>query len=158
MSGDQWLLLFHLLGALSLFAGAAVAAVGQLEATRRRRPSEVALLLGVTRWGVLLVGVGALLTLAFGCWLVARKPYWSFDQAWIEWAIALWLASMASGAVGGRPARHARELAERLAAEGDRPSDELDRAVRDPRSLALSFASGALVLAIVVLMVWKPGA
>ena len=115
----DWLLLFHLLGALLFFAGAAVAAVGQLEALRRRRPSEVALLLGTTRWGVLLVGVGAL---------------------------------------GGRPARKARELAERLAAGGDEPSPELDRAVRDPLSLVLSFASGALLLALVVDMVWKPGA
>ena len=158
MSGDDWLLFFHLVGALAFFAGAAVAAVGQLEALRRRRPSEVALLLGLTRWGVLLVGVGALLTIGFGSWLVARVPYWTFDQAWIEWAYALWVASMVVGALGGRPARHARELAQRLAAEGDRPSDELDRAVRDPLSLVLSFASGAIVLAIVVLMVWKPGA
>ena len=156
MNADDWLLLFHLLGALSFFAGAAVAAVGQLEALRRRRPSEVALLLGITRWGVLLVGIGAALTLGFGIWLVARKPYWSFDQAWIEWALALWVASMLLGALGGRPARHARELAERLAAAGDTPSEELDRAVRDRRSLVLSFASGALVLAILVLLVWKP--
>ena len=139
----DWLLLFHLLGALLFFAGAAVAAVGQLEALRRRRPSEVALLLGTTRWGVL---------------LVADEEHWSFDQGWIQAAYGLWLASMAVGALGGRPARKARELAERLAAGGDEPSPELDRAVRDPLSLVLSFASGALLLALVVDMVWKPGA
>jgi uncharacterized membrane protein len=154
----DWLLLFHLLSAFSFFAGAAVAAVGQLEALRRRRPSEVALLLGLTRWGVLLVGLGALGTIVFGAWLVADRPYWTFRQAWIEWALGLWLASMVAGGVGGRPARHARELAQRLAREGDAPSPELDRAVRDPLSLALSFASGSILLAIVVLMVWKPGA
>jgi uncharacterized membrane protein len=151
-----WLLFFHLLGAFSFVAGAAVAAVGQLAALRRERPSEVALLLGLTRFGVLLVGVGALLTIGFGSWLVAYLPQWTFSQAWIEWAFALWFAAMAVGGVGGRPARHARQLAQRLAAEGDRPSAELRRAVAAPLSLVLSFASGAILVAIVVLMVWKP--
>jgi uncharacterized membrane protein len=153
----HWLLFLHLLGAFSFFAGATVAAVGQTIAMRRERPSEVALLLGATRWGVVLVGVGALFTIGFGSWLVADRPYWQFDQAWIEWAMVLWLASMVVGGLGGRPARHARELAERLAAEGDHPSEELRRAVRDRYSLVLSFLSGALLIAILVLMVWKPG-
>jgi uncharacterized membrane protein len=153
----DWLLLFHLLGAFSFVAGAVVAAVGQFEALRRRKPSEIALLLGLTRWGVLLVGVGALATIVFGAWLVADRPYWAFDQAWISWAFALWFVSVVLGGIGGRPARHARELAERLAAEGDVPSEELDRAVRDPLSLVLSSVSGLIVLAIIVLMVWKPG-
>jgi uncharacterized membrane protein len=154
----DWLLLFHLLGAFLFFAGAAVAAVGQLEALRRRRPSEVALLLGTTRWGVALVGVGALMTIVFGSWLVTDdlRP-WKFDQGWIEAAYILWVASMVVGAVGGRPARKTRELAQRLAAAGDEPNDELDRAVRDPLSLALSFLSGAIVVALIVDMVWKPG-
>jgi uncharacterized membrane protein len=153
----DWLLLFHLIGALLFFGGACVATVGQVEAMRRRRPSEVALLLGTARLGVALVGLGALMTLVFGSAIVARSGGWSFDETWIGAAYALWLASMVVGAIGGRPARKARELAERLAAEGDAPSAELDRAVRDPLSLVLSLASGAILLALVVLMVWKPG-
>lgn len=153
----SWLLFFHLLGAVLFFSGATVAGVGQLVALRRERPSEVALLLGVTRWGVLIVGIGALLTIAFGAALVAHIPYYGFDQAWIEWAIGLWLAAMVVGGIGGRPARHTRELAERLARAGDQPSEELARRVRDPLSLALSFASGAILVAVLVLMVWKPG-
>jgi uncharacterized membrane protein len=153
----EWLLFFHLLGAFSFFAGAAVAAVGQLVALRRERPSEIALVLGLTRWGVLLVGIGALSTIGFGSWLVAYLPHWTVRQAWIEWAFVLWVAAMAVGGIGGRPARRARELAQRRAAEGDRPSAELHRAIAAPLPLALSFASGAILVAIVVLMVWKPG-
>jgi hypothetical protein len=67
------------------------------------------------------------------------------------------VASMALGGIGGRGARHARELAERLAAEGDRPSPELRALVRDRRAFWLSNASGLLVVAIIVLMVWRPG-
>lgn len=157
MTTYHWLLLFHLLGALSFFAGAAVAAVGLLSARRRERPSEVALLLGLTRWGVLLVGVGALLTLGFGSWLVAHDAYWSFHQSWIEWAVALWVVAMVVGGLGGRPARHARQLAERLARDGDRPSEELRRAVRDPLALTLSLTSGAILVVVLALMIWKPG-
>jgi len=158
MTTYDWLLLLHLLGAFSFFAGAAVAAAGQLAALRRERPSEVALLLGLTRWGVLLVGVGALATIGFGSALVSDGADWGFGQAWVQWAYGLWIASMAAGGIGGRPARHARELAQRLAADGDRPSRELRAAVRAPLPLTLSFLSGALLVAIVVLMVWKPGA
>ena len=153
----DWLLLFHLFGALFFFGGAAVAAVGQVGALRRRRPSEVALLLGTTRWGVVLVGLGATMTLVFGSLLVARRGEWSLHQPWIQAAYALWLASMIVGGLGGRPARKARELAERLAREGDDPSVELDRAMRAPLPLVLSTLSGSIVLALVVLMVWKPG-
>jgi hypothetical protein len=67
------------------------------------------------------------------------------------------VASMALGGIGGRGARHARELAEQLAAEGDRSSPELLALVRDRRALWLSNASSLLVVAIVVLMVWRPG-
>ena len=158
MTTYHWLLLLHLIGAVSFFAGAAVAAVSLLSARRRERPSEIALLLGLARWGVLLVGVGALLTLGFGAWLVERQPGWSFHQSWIQWAIGLWVAAMVLGGAGGRPARHARELAERLAREGDRPREELRRAVRDPLALTLSLTSTAVLVVVLALMVWKPGA
>jgi uncharacterized membrane protein len=62
------------------------------------------------------------------------------------------------GAVAGRQDRHTRELAERLAAAGDSPSAELGRRLRDPLNLALNGSMLAAIVAIVVLMVWKPGA
>src|SRR6266540_352646 len=81
-----------------------------------------------------------------------------FRTARIAASLGLWLASMILGGLGGRTARHARLLAERLAAEGDRPSDELRGLVGHRPSLLLSYASTAAILAIIVLMVWKPGA
>ena len=63
---------------------------------------------------------------------------------------------MILGGLGGRTARHARYLAERLAAEGDRPTDELQSLVAHRPSLLLSYASTGAVVAILVLMVWKP--
>ena len=116
------LLFLHLLGAFAFFAGAAVAGTLQLAAIRRERPSEILVLLRLTRAGVALVGVGALFTLGFGIALAEHEEY-GFSPAWIQAALGLWVASMALGGLGGRTARHARYLAERLAGEGDAPNE-----------------------------------
>ncbi len=152
-----WLLFFHLLGAFFFVAGAVVAGVLQVAAMKRELPSEVALLLRLTRIGVTLVGLGALMTLGFGLWL-AHHVGFDIGSGWISAALALWVVAMATGGIGGRTARHARYLADRLAAEGNRPSDELRTLVAHRPSLLLSYVSSACVLAIIVLMVWKPGA
>jgi uncharacterized membrane protein len=149
------LLFFHLLGAVCFFAGAAVAGTLQLAAIRRERPSEIHALLRLTRVGVALVGAGALLTLGFGIALAEHGGF-GFSPAWIQAALALWFASMALGGYGGRTARHARHLAERLAAEGDAPSPELRALLAARGPLWASYASGFLLLAILALMVWQP--
>jgi hypothetical protein len=148
------LLFLHLLSAFVFVSGAVAAGILQVTALRRERPSEIALLLGVTRVAVALVVGGALATLAFGLALAGHLA--QFGDAWVDAAIALWVFAMATGGAGGRTARHARYLAERLAAEGDRPSEELRALVAHRPSLLLSYASTAAVAAILVLMVWKP--
>jgi uncharacterized membrane protein len=149
------LLFFHLLGAVSFFAGAAVPGTVQLAAIRRERPSEVYALLRLAPVGAALVGVGALLTLGFGIALAEHEGF-GFSPAWIRAALGLWVASMALGGYGGRTARRARHLAGRLAAEEDAPSRELSALLAAPIPLAASYASGAMLLAILALMVWKP--
>jgi predicted integral membrane protein DUF2269 len=149
------LLFLHLLGAFALFAGAAVAGTLQLAALRRERPSEIVSLLRLTRVGVVLVGVGALATLGFGIGLAERIGY-GLSPAWIQAALGLWAASMALGGWGGRTARQARYLAERLAAEGDEPSAELRTILGARGPLWASYASSLLLLAVVGLMVWRP--
>jgi uncharacterized membrane protein len=153
----QWLLGFHLVGAFLFVAGAVAAGVLQWTATRRERPSDVALLLGLTRPAVALVAVGALATLGFGAWLVDEAGF-DWSDGWISAALLLWIVSVVLGGIGGRSARHTRYLAERLAAEGDRPSEELHRALVDPAGRALNYGSFLAVVAVLALMVWKPGA
>lgn len=156
MTAYHWLLFFHLFGAFALVSGAVVAGTLQFAAMRRERPSEIAMLLGLGRVGVALIGVGSLMALGFGIALADHLGF-GLAPAWIQAALGLWVAAMALGGIGGRGARHARELAERLAAEGDRPSPELQALVRDRRALWLSNTSSLLVVAIIVLMVWRPG-
>jgi uncharacterized membrane protein len=157
VSEYDWLLFVHVSGAFLLVAGAVVAGVVQLSTLGRERPSEIALLMSVTRRAVGVLGVGSLLTLVFGIWLAENRQYGVTDE-WVLASIALWVLSQALGGAGGRMERHTRELAERLAAAGDAPSPELRLRLRDPRALALSYSSSVALIAILVLMVWKPGA
>jgi uncharacterized membrane protein len=151
------LLFLHLVSAFLLVAGATVAGFAQISALRRDRPSEVALLLRVARPGAVLTNLGALGTLGFGIGLAEHLDI-GFGTGWVLAAIVLWVAMMLLGGLGGRSARHARELAERLTAEGDRPSDELRSLVSHRPSLLLSYGAMLAAIAILVLMVWRPGA
>ncbi len=159
MTKENWLLLFHLLAAFTFLSGSAVAGVLHQAAMRRDRPSQIALLLGLVRPMVPVIGVASLATLGFGLWLTqVAGPDADLDEGWVIAAIVLWAVSVAAATPGGTMLRHARELAERLAQDGDRPNEELRRAVADPRALVLNYLSFAALVAIIVLMVFKPGA
>lgn len=151
----EFALLFHLLGALLFVAGIVVAGVAFEAARRRDRAAEIALLLGLTRIGVLLVAIGALLLLGFGLWLVHLGGF-GYGAGWISAALALYVVALALGGLGGQRPKQARKLAARLAQEGEPVSGELRALLDDPVSLAANYASAAAVLAILVLMVFKP--
>ena len=74
-------------------------------------------------------------------------------------AIVLWALSGALGRAGrDEPMRHVRELAERLAEDGDRPSERAPpRSPRPARARDERARSFVRLIAILVLMVWKPG-
>jgi uncharacterized membrane protein len=159
VSKYDWLLFFHVAGAFLLIGGSVTAAVLNLSALRRERPSEIAVLLGLTRLAVLAIYAGVLLTIVFGLWLVSASPFgYGYGDAWVIAALVLWVYANASGGMGGKREDETRKLAERLAAEGDVPSGELRARLRDPTTLALEYSSGLAILVILVLMIWKPGA
>lgn len=157
MSTFQWLLAFHVLFAFLMLGGGVMAGALHVAAMRREIPSEVATLLGLIRGGVIFAGLGSLGALVFGMALTSHLNL-SMGDPWLSAAFALWVVSLALGGAGGRPMRHARYLAEKLAAEGDQPSAELRAKVAAPVPLVLNWGSGVLTVAILVLMVWKPGA
>jgi uncharacterized membrane protein len=151
-----WLLFFHVTSAGLFFAGAVVAGIAQIAALQRARPSEIATLLRLARYGAIFVGIGSLGALGFGLWLAGYVNY-SFGDTWISASIALWIVSQALGGIGSRTARRARERAEQLAGAGDEPDSELRALIAHRPSLLLSWASTGAVVAILVLMIWKPG-
>ncbi|HZT53784.1 MAG TPA: DUF2269 family protein [Gaiellaceae bacterium] len=150
-------LFFHLLGAFSFVAGTLLAGAAFESARRRSTPAEIALLLSLSRYGVLLVVIGALLVAAFGLWLVELGD-WGYGAGWVDASIGLLAAAVLLGAVGGQKPKQARRLAARLSAERAPATPEL-RALLDHRpTLAANYLSALLLLAIIALMVFKPGA
>jgi hypothetical protein len=103
MSKLEIALFFHLLGAFLFVAGIVVAGVVVESARRRSEPGEIALLLSLARWGVLIVALGATLVLAFGLWLVHIEGL-SYGTGWVSAAIALYVFALLLGGVGGRRA------------------------------------------------------
>jgi uncharacterized membrane protein len=152
----DWLLFLHVLGAFLVLGGVVLAGVLNFAALRRERPSEIAMLFKFARVGVASIGIGMVLTLVLGLWLVHHVGY-GWGQTWIVLALVLWVLANALGGIGGSREKKTRELAERLAAEGDAPSAELTARLRDPVWLALSWGSGIVILVILALMIWKPG-
>jgi uncharacterized membrane protein len=146
---DEVALFLHLVGVVTLFSGMVVAAVGLAAARRRERP-EVALLLGLTRIGVVLVAGGLVLTVACGFWLLALTEF-DLGDGWVGAALGLVVLGAILGALGGQRPKRARLLAERRA-----DAAELRRLLADPFSLWLNVAAGAAYLAVLALMVWKP--
>ena len=158
VSRYDWLLFLHLVSAFALVGGAVAIQAFWLAAVRRDRPSEIAILMRLGQFAELAINVGAMGTLIFGIWLALDLDAYSITDGWILAALVLWAASGGLGGAGGARYKKARLEAERLAAADDVATPELHARLRDPIAAALSWGSGLAVLAILVLMIWKPGA
>jgi uncharacterized membrane protein len=137
MSLYDALLFFHVLGAFALVAGTTAMAPFALgwgqAALERLGAARLALV------GAILSGVGAVLTLVLGLWLVQNVGY-SFLRFWILGALVLWaIAGYSNGEVG-------------KAARGVTKGDDRGRNVR---VLWIMDALGATLL--LIIMIWKPG-
>jgi len=148
-------LYMHLVGAFLFIGGVTVAGIAFEAARGRARPDEIALLLGVTRIGVVFVGLGGLVLLAFGLWLVELE-HLSYGAVWIVAALALFVATCALGAFGGRRPKQARLLATRLAREGREATPELRALLDDRSSRIANYLSALLLLVMLALMVFRP--
>lgn len=137
MSLYETLLFFHVLGAFFLVAGTTAMAPfalgwGQVvfERVGAARLASI---------GSIMSGIGAVLTIVLGLWLVHKVGY-KFFRLWILGALVLWaVAGYSNGEVSG---------AARKVIKGE---DE----GRDIRKLWVIDMLGATLL--LVLMVWKPG-
>jgi uncharacterized membrane protein len=153
----HWLLIFHVAGAFLVLGGAMVAGIFNVAALRRERPSDIVVLYRLTQIAARAITLGMFVALAFGIWLVADLDFVKWSNAWVIIALILWVVASALGGVGGRREDETRRFAEQLAADGDTPSAELRARMRDPLTLALSWGSGLAVIAILAVMIWKPG-
>jgi len=98
----------------------------------------------------------ALLVLPFGLWLVHLERI-GYGTGWIDAGLPLFVLAFIAGAIAGQRPKQARLLAERLSRNGAAQSRDL-RALLDNRpSRALNYLPALIIVAIVVLMVFKPG-
>ena len=153
---ESFALFCHLLGAFLLVGGMVVTGVAFEAARRGQTPLQVATLLGLARVGALLVVAGTVLVAAFGLWLVDLGDVGYSDGLGRCRPRAL-RGHHRARAVGGRRPKHARRLA---VAERGRSRREPGAAAAARRSCraALNYLAALLVVAIVALMVFKPGA
>jgi uncharacterized membrane protein len=152
----QWLLALHVTGAFLLLGGIVMSSVLGVLALRAERPSDVATYLGLNRFALPFLLAGEVMVLVFGLWLVHRIGF-AFWRTWIVASLVLLVAAGIAGKKGGDREEAARALALELAGRGDAPSAELSARMRDPVTLALSWGAGLAAVAILALMIWKPG-
>lgn len=160
MSTFEVLLFLHILGALLIAAGAGVGGATGIAMTRTDSVRAIGLLARVARRAERIVIVpGALLTIVFGTWLVAKYDFHDFDEAWISGAYVLWVVAMGLGTgVLGPFLRRIDERAAQLEAEGVETSAELRAMASAPRGMITGNALHLVILALLYLMVFKPGA
>jgi uncharacterized membrane protein len=156
----DWLLFLHVATAFALVAALVVFWIIAVAGRNTDRPSESLRLFSIARPANILVVVGTMGTLIFGIWLAIDSDAYKVWDGWVILAIALWVVAAGTGQRGGQTYAEAQKLAAQLAADGrgDEPSPELRVRLQDRRAMWLNIVSSAAVLAILIVMIYKPGA
>jgi uncharacterized membrane protein len=153
----DWLLALHVLSAFAWIAALVVYSVLVAALWRMALPSDVVRAFRVSRVGDALMAVGMTGTIVFGIWL-AIDEYRIWD-GWIIAALALWIVAAAIGGRTGASYKVVNDRARSLVADGvEAPSAELAALARSQRGLAFHVAGCLVTLAILVVMIYKPGA
>ncbi len=147
----EWLLFVHLVGAALVFAAIAVLGASVLGARGSGRPAETGAFVGLARPGGILFDVGGVVVLDFGLWLAVEADYGIADE-WVLASIALWVVAALAGV---RMRAGLRSVRERAGDDGGPDRGVLVRESGAPVMYALAAAS---VLAMLLLMIFKPGA
>jgi uncharacterized membrane protein len=128
------LLFFHVLSAFFLAAAIVVYSAFVLGSPVNRGTRVVAEIL----WGV-----GGLGTLALGIWLALYLDAYKIYDGWIIAAIVLWVLATGSGARASR---------------GVQPAGDDSAVAVDRRTAFAHWMRTVYFIALLVVMVWKPGA
>jgi hypothetical protein len=160
MSLYDWLLFLHVLTAFAMVAAFVVFWIIGIMARGIDRPAQSLSYFRVARPTSFMMGVGIGGTLVLGILLAIERDEYQVWDGWILGAIVLWALATETGRRGGLPYAEAQKLAEQLSAQGrgEEPSAELQAKLQDRGAIVLNAASSLLVLAILVDMIYKPGA
>ena len=158
MSLDDWILSLHVLSAFALVAAEVAFTVMVVALWRTDSPARVAGMMRVAKTGMLLVMIGMAGTLVFGIWLAIALDAYKLWDGWVIAALVLWALGGFLGQKSGEGYQAGGELGEKLAAEGVTSSPELSVTFGASRAFWFHNATLLVVLLILVVMIWKPGA
>jgi hypothetical protein len=148
VSRYETLLFLHLLAAVAIFAGVVLFAAILLGVRRFSAAGDAAPLLRLAGPATALWNVGGLGVLVFGVWMAIDLDGYDLLDGWVIAAIVLWFVASGAGGPLARDYQAAREEA----------PDAALAAVRTPRMAILHVVMAAAVLALLVVMIYKPGA
>ena len=159
MSFDDWVLALHVLSAFSLVAGIILFWVLVVTVRRIDTPAETLRLGPIAKVGNATVGAGMGGTILFGVWLAFSVGGYDIWDGWILAALVLWLVGAELGRRTGAAFMQGPVLAQELEAAGQTGrSGELLAVNRTSQGLLMHALTTLVVLAIIIDMVWKPGA
>jgi uncharacterized membrane protein len=155
----DWLLALHVLAAFSLVAALVLYTVIIAASWNLSLPGDVSRMFRLSRVGDAAIAVGALGTLVLGIWLAIDSDEYQVWDGWVIAALVLWFLSMGTGRRTGEFYNAVRDRARALVAEGrDAPDSELAAKLRSNTGLVFHSANVVLILALLVVMIYKPGA
>ena len=159
MSLNDWILSLHLLSAFSMMGAITFFTITMVAIRSADTPSRLMAFQPMNKIGNVAVFAGVGGTIVFGVWLAISRDAYQIWDGWIIASLVLWAIAVESGrrveAEYEPAAQRAAELAE---AGRDEPDPELSTLVRTQKGLALHTISTVATVAILVLMIWKPGA
>jgi uncharacterized membrane protein len=159
VSFDDWLLFVHVAAAFAVVAGVTVFTILVFTTRRMDRPGDVLPLFRIGDPANILVQGGSVVALLVGIWLAIRLPQYHPWDGWLIGAYVLWsIAGGVGGATGKEYARIRKSAQELVAAGKLEPSGALRAELRSTKALVLHLVVVAAVLALVVDMIFKPGA
>jgi len=159
VSLDDWILALHVLSAFAYVAGIVLFWVLVVAVRKTDTPDGTIRMEPVVKVGNASVGIGAGGTIILGLWLAFSVGGYDIWDPWIIAALVLWVLAVETGRRTGAEYTAGMTKAQELRAAGhDGPSAELLAVNRTQRGLQMHALSSVIVLAILVIMIWKPGA
>ena len=158
MEFSDWLLALHLLSAVALVAALVLFTAVMVANWGDGHPQRASAFFRVAAIGGPLIGAGAGLVLLFGIWLAIDLDAYQVWDGWIIAAIILWAIGGYTGSKVGAHYTSLQETVDRLAAEGNEPNAELAAQLSDRSIRTLHVITVVAFTAILVLMIFKPGA
>ena len=158
MELNDWILSLHVLSAFAMVGAMVIFWIMIVSLWGTDSTSRVASLMRVSQVGTLLIAVGSLGTIIFGVWLSISVDAFDIWDGWVIAAIVLWAVAGGLGQQAGNAYGSAGMEATRLATSGTETNPALAETFGASRAFWFHLVSTVAILAILVLMVWKPGA